>query len=270
MYLLRKMSRQGAVVHLERPIERPVVIAPPVVVPEKIKLIPMVMDTVVKIDSTVLTGQVVDARTRLPISDAEVTWKLLPARFPLGTSRTNRSGVYSLFLRTGSEYEVSAQSPRYFFDVAQLHTPPPTERIDTIVKNFALPETLSLRVNFPFNQADRPYEFTLGDDGLPSTLTAAEAINLLADNLKVTREKLKQLKLIGHTDSVGSDFYNERLGLRRAQYVKNQLVQRGVPAALITVESRGRTQPVARRPGESNDVFAARCRRTELAKVLEQ
>jgi OmpA-OmpF porin, OOP family len=50
---------------------------------------------------------------------------------------------------------------------------------------------------------------------------------------------------VGHTDSVGSDAYNERLSIRRARAVKAYLVSKGVPGARVSAEGRGEKQPVA-------------------------
>ena len=49
----------------------------------------------------------------------------------------------------------------------------------------------------------------------------------------------------GHTDSIGTDQYNERLAIRRAESVKSYLVSKGVPADRVYVEGKGEKQPVA-------------------------
>lgn len=57
---------------------------------------------------------------------------------------------------------------------------------------------------------------------------------------------LAVIALEGHTDSVGREAYNERLGLARAQSVKRYLTERlGIPADRINVVSYGETRPVA-------------------------
>lgn len=49
----------------------------------------------------------------------------------------------------------------------------------------------------------------------------------------------------GHTDAVGSDAANHRLGLQRARAVRRYLVKRGVPPrSIIAVVSRGERQPL--------------------------
>jgi OOP family OmpA-OmpF porin len=49
----------------------------------------------------------------------------------------------------------------------------------------------------------------------------------------------------GHTDSIGTEAYNQKLSERRANAVKSYLVSKGVPASKITTLGKGETQPVA-------------------------
>jgi OOP family OmpA-OmpF porin len=49
----------------------------------------------------------------------------------------------------------------------------------------------------------------------------------------------------GHTDSIGTDKYNQRLSDRRANTVKEYMVSKGIPAAKITTLGKGESQPVA-------------------------
>ncbi len=50
---------------------------------------------------------------------------------------------------------------------------------------------------------------------------------------------------IGHSDSIGSEAYNQLLSERRAVSVKNYLVSQGIPAGKVRAEGRGESQPVA-------------------------
>ncbi|MBE0631654.1 MAG: OmpA family protein, partial [Burkholderia vietnamiensis] len=47
-----------------------------------------------------------------------------------------------------------------------------------------------------------------------------------------------------YTDRIGSDKYNDRLSLRRAQAVKSYLVSKGIPANKIYTEGKGKRNPV--------------------------
>jgi OOP family OmpA-OmpF porin len=50
---------------------------------------------------------------------------------------------------------------------------------------------------------------------------------------------------VGHTDSIGSDSYNQKLSERRAQAVKNFLLTQNLPADRIYTQGKGEKQPVA-------------------------
>ncbi|NOL50224.1 outer membrane protein OmpA [Pelistega europaea] len=62
---------------------------------------------------------------------------------------------------------------------------------------------------------------------------------------QVQKLNLESLIAVGHTDSVGSEKYNQRLSERRAASVKSYLVSKGVPADQIIASGRGESQPVA-------------------------
>jgi OOP family OmpA-OmpF porin len=63
--------------------------------------------------------------------------------------------------------------------------------------------------------------------------------------LQINQIALEVVIATGHTDSVGSEAYNQKLGDRRARAVKAYLVSKGVDKRRVYVESRGESQPVA-------------------------
>ncbi|QHD05704.1 OmpA family protein [Pseudomonas sp. R76] len=78
-------------------------------------------------------------------------------------------------------------------------------------------------------------------------LTAADKTKL---DIIVTRLKKEapgaQLRVSGHTDSVGKDAYNQKLSERRAHSVTDYLVSAGVPRSnFVSVVGAGESQPVA-------------------------
>jgi OmpA-OmpF porin, OOP family len=73
-----------------------------------------------------------------------------------------------------------------------------------------------------------------------------------------------QVRIDGHTDSVGSDAYNQALSERRAMAVHNYLVNAGVPDAQISTRGFGESQPAY--PNETADGRAGN-RRTELSRM---
>jgi OOP family OmpA-OmpF porin len=56
---------------------------------------------------------------------------------------------------------------------------------------------------------------------------------------------LEVIIAVGHTDSIGTDAYNQKLSVRRAQSVKKYLVSKGIEANRVYVEGKGESQPVA-------------------------
>jgi len=62
---------------------------------------------------------------------------------------------------------------------------------------------------------------------------------------KVKAINLEVIIAVGHTDSLGSDTYNQKLSLRRSQAVKAYLVSKGIDKTRIYTEGKGEKQPVA-------------------------
>jgi outer membrane protein OmpA-like peptidoglycan-associated protein len=70
-----------------------------------------------------------------------------------------------------------------------------------------------------------------------------------------------EIAVVGHTDFVGSDQYNDTLSLQRAFRVRDLLVQRGVPENIIQPAGRGKREPLVQ---ASSDVAEPRNRRVEI------
>jgi len=62
---------------------------------------------------------------------------------------------------------------------------------------------------------------------------------------KIKGINLEVIIAVGHTDSVGSDAYNQKLSLRRSQAVKAYLISKGIDKTRIYTEGKGEKQPVA-------------------------
>jgi adhesin transport system outer membrane protein len=68
--------------------------------------------------------------------------------------------------------------------------------------------------------------------------------------------------IIGHTDTLQSVEYNDRLGLKRASRVAELLQQRGLKSDSVSVQSMGKRNPVVSTP---DNVFEPRNRRVEIS-----
>jgi outer membrane protein OmpA-like peptidoglycan-associated protein len=105
-------------------------------------------------------------------------------------------------------------------------------------------------------QTERGMVLTLGDvlfDTAAATLKPGA--NTQMDRIAQFMQKNPETKVIieGHTDSRGSEEYNEQLSQRRAQAVQDALAMRGIDRSRVEAVGRGEAYPVA-----SNDTTAGR------------
>ncbi|MGH8529708.1 MAG: OmpA family protein [Nevskiales bacterium] len=80
-----------------------------------------------------------------------------------------------------------------------------------------------------------------------------------------------RIEIAGHTDSIGSDAYNQKLSQSRAQSVVDHLVAKGVPRDSLVAKGYGESQPVkpnTNADGSDNEANREYNRRTEL-RILE-
>ena len=100
-----------------------------------------------------------------------------------------------------------------------------------------------------FTLTDDGWTFGLGEKLLFGTdeavlsVPAEQFIGRLGQVLVIA--KITHLRVEGHTDSVGSDAYNDNLSLLRAQAVTAALVRVDMPAADIATRGLGKLDPVA-------------------------
>jgi len=102
-------------------------------------------------------------------------------------------------------------------------------------------------INFEFNSAAL-------SDGYPSLLRLAE---LLSKNPGY------RVRVEGHTDSIGSSRYNDKLGMARASTVRDFLVKYGAKQDQIQTSTRGKAQPEV--PGEKR-----RYSKTDVARWMNR
>lgn len=78
---------------------------------------------------------------------------------------------------------------------------------------------------------------------------------------KAKAVKAQKITVVGHTDSMGTDAYNQKLSERRAAAVKNYLVSKGISAKTIVASGKGESSPVA---SNSTEEGRAKNRRVEV------
>jgi OOP family OmpA-OmpF porin len=79
-----------------------------------------------------------------------------------------------------------------------------------------------------------------------STLKPAgmQELDALASKIGGTA-RVSNVKIVGHTDSTGTESYNQQLSVRRATAVRDYLVSKGVDPNLMSVSGMGESAPVA-------------------------
>ena len=92
---------------------------------------------------------------------------------------------------------------------------------------------------------------TLSGDALfdfnKSTISpdAAATLDQIAADKLSTPGSYSSIEIVGHTDSVGSDAYNQGLSERRADSVASYLASKGLDRSKMTTSGMGESQPVA-------------------------
>ncbi len=93
-------------------------------------------------------------------------------------------------------------------------------------------------------------------------LTAASNVELKNVFAEIKRRPEPDVMIIGHTDSVGGDAYNDKLSLARAERMRELLVGLGIPSARIQLAGRGKREAMVQTQG---GVAEPRNRRVEIS-----
>lgn len=201
-----------------------------------------------------VSGKVIDARTRNPVA-AVITVTDLSSGEVISTFRTDGSnGEYYVILTKGRRYSITAEAPDYIFYSDEYTVKPDASGAD-LKKDIELYRTSGgttrLLVYFDFDKSE------LKNESKPDL---NRGVRFLNENPTI------RVEIAGHTDSVGTDAYNNRLSQQRAEAVRTYLIQGGVQASRITARGYGETQPIADNGTEEG---RGRNRRVEM-RVLEQ
>ncbi|MGJ7547731.1 OmpA family protein [Pseudomonas alloputida] len=113
----------------------------------------------------------------------------------------------------------------------------------------------------------KPEVITLDDQGqVMFAFNSADLTQGSEERLKSLLPRLNELgvtriKVVGHTDNVGSDSYNQALSERRAASVAEYLIRQGLAPQKVTSEGRGALEPIA---DNATDEGRAHNRRVDL------
>ena len=162
-------------------------------------------------------------------------------------------GLYKVELERDISYVMMASAPDYLNQNFELTTDP-DERNETYYVDFFLSPLLKPSVVdnifYEYDKATLRPESKEALDGI---------VKILNDNPNVT------IEMGSHTDSKGSDKYNEGLAQRRAQSVVDYIIEAGIPADRLTAQGYGESAPkvVTKKMEEDHDFLKEETTLTE-------
>jgi outer membrane protein OmpA-like peptidoglycan-associated protein len=193
-------------------------------------------------------GKLVDGKTNAPM-DAKIIYQRLSDGKDLGISESNpNTGNFEIKLPAGEMYSVRAEANGYISESQPLDLRNVTAEQIVPDFNFTLRpiqvvpiETDALitlnSIFFNFDKADlKPESFPELD----------RVVKLMNDQSSIT------IEIAGHTDSIGTEEYNQWLSQRRANTVQRYLVSKGIGTNRIKAIGFGELKPVATNKQEKN------------------
>jgi len=183
----------------------------------------------------VITGRVTDKVTGSPLM-ASIDIIDIDKNQVIGKALSRKSdGVYTIKRKNRKSFGVEVNAPGYMFLLDVVDIPRP-DTVTLVRKDFRMSkmkvgETVVLQnIFFETNLAViTPVSFPALD----------RVINFMKKNPDI------KVEIDGHTDSVGSDAYNQRLSQARAQAVVEYLVKHGISRDRLVAKGFGEAKPVA-------------------------
>jgi len=205
---------------------------------------------------TILKGVISDDKTKIPL-DATIELIDNTLNEVIATFNSNATtGKYLVSLPSGKNYGIAVKKDGYLFhsENFDLMTSQQFQEviINVALKQIDIGQSIILKnIFFDFDKATIRMESANELDRL---------IKLLTDNPTL------KIELGSHTDSKGSDDYNQKLSQSRSQSVVNYLIGKGILTDRLVAKGYGETVPVA-----TNDTELGRQenRRTDF-KILSK
>jgi len=191
-------------------------------------------------DYIILTGQILDAKTRHPL-DGSV--KILDLETQAVKARAIKSiqhfEFYHIFYTPPAPFGMAGSARNYLFNTQEVKVSTPLTghviQKDILLKD--LSEAVDLKVFFDFNQAIlKPASY----------FDLEAAYNFLSDYPDL------RIEVSGHTDNVGTEEYNLALSQSRAEAVKTYLVSKGISDQRVEAVGFGPRRPRAANDSEEN------------------
>ncbi|PJJ79203.1 OmpA family protein [Mucilaginibacter auburnensis] len=183
-----------------------------------------------------LVGKVLDCVDQKPLSGASVSLKDSLAGTILKKITLPQNGRYQFNITTKRPYNVVVEKAGYFTKVVPV---PTTGRM---LKDTLFNADICLQpfeVNKPIVINNVLYDYDKATLRPESKTVLDGVVKILKDNPKI------KIELAAHTDSIGSDIYNNKLSEARAQSCVDYVISRGISRDRIFARGYGKTKPIA-------------------------
>ena len=184
---------------------------------------------------TLVKGSVVDESNK-PATHVLITITDNTTEQIVGVYHANsKTGQFLFILTPGKNYNVTYQADNHLFYSENMEIPKDSKYYE-INEQITLPaivvgsKIILNNIFFDFDKA------TLRSE---SNVELRNLVMIMKSNTNM------KIEISGHTDSKGTDTYNQKLSEERAQAVVNRLVENGIDASRMTAKGYGKTRPVA-------------------------
>ena len=191
-----------------------------------------------KIDCSAITGTIRDQDTEQPIPDAMIYIRNEKDGSE-AVIQADGAGNYAHCLMTDTDYSFRGLHPNYNGATQKL-TPAETATAPTDLSLSSASQShyggIPIEIGTLLRIQGIEYDFTKSGIRRGAVPELDELLNMLSENPTI------KIELSAHTDSRGSNRYNERLSNQRAASAKQYLVARGIAANRITAVGYGENQ----------------------------
>lgn len=180
-----------------------------------------------------IKGSILNSKTNRPVENAKVLIERLPDGMDIGRGTVNSEGNFMFTVKGKAQYGIVGEAEGYISEDENLDFTN-YKKSDTVVTNLKLipiakGETITLKnIFFDFDESE------LKTGSYPEL---NRILNFLQD------DKIENILIKGHTDSVGDENYNLGLSGRRAKAVMDFFITNGISRDRLTFKAFGETQP---------------------------
>lgn len=185
----------------------------------------------------VLKGLVVDCDTHKALPGVKVSFVDSLSKQTLNSYIVGRSATYTFNVTTKRPYNLVLEKKGYFSKVVPVNMSNGKLMKDTLYNNEICLQ--AFEVNKPIQIKNILYDYNRATLREESKTVLDGLVKILKDNPKI------KIELASHTDSIGSDAYNQNLSQLRAQSCVDYIIASGVSNERIFAKGYGKSRPIA-------------------------